>query len=854
MGTLLRTLRTRVRALLRRDAVTDEISEELRFHLEQRASELERQGFSPEDALRKARRRFGNVASLEDQAYDIRGGGWLETVWQDVRYAGRVLRRQPVFTAIAIGTFAVGIGATAALFSVTDAALLRPLPFPRPDQLVSVEVHVDTPKGRAFGQSPSLLDARQWRSLPVLSDVALLSPAGIPFDSGTPERVSAQSVSEGYFEMFGVSPILGRALDEGMTRPEAPKVAVLGFSYWHRRFDADPLVIGRSIRIGREAMTIIGVLPEGFERSTDIWFPIQQNPALRGFTAAYARLRDGVSLDVAQREWTAAVERSGDRPAGASIRLTRLSEDVSRASRKTVNTLASGVGLILLIACANLAGLLLARGSTRGPELMVRASMGAGRGRLVRQLLTEAGVIATAGTLAGLLIAWLSLDAIVSLIPLDLPDSSLPTLNWLVIGLTTVTAFATTMVFGLVPARRLSRDAATSLAAGGNRRGREPLTKRTGQVLIAIELALAVVLLSGAGLLLRSLDRLLAVDLGFDPDSVIAISAAPTEPTPESLRAFYSGYLDVVRRLPGVIAASATNCVPLRPCGISTNVATSGLAPRMFDVQYVLPGYFETLGLVARAGRLFGPGNEGARGVILDDLAASQLFPDGGPVGRTVTVAGDTYEVVGVVGHVKRGGALRAVERANVYRLVPPTHTGALDIVVRHLPGVAIPQRALSAVAADAGPRVLVDRIGSGAELLADNLKTPRNRTVLLSLLGGLGLLLTLVGIASVTAYAVARRTREIGVRMAFGAAPDSVVWTMMRDAAWPMVVGLAAGLGASFYATRLVATFLFQTTPTDPATFAAAAILLAFTAAIAAWLPARRAARVDPVQALRAE
>ena len=846
-------LLTRLRALVRRDVVADEISEELRFHVEQRTSELERKGLSHDDAERRARARFGNIARLQDEGYDVRGGGFIETVWQDVRYSARLLRRQPAFATVAIGTFAIGIGAAAALFGVMDAALLRPLPFSNPDQLVSVDVNIDTPKGRAFGQSPSLLDARQWRSLPVVSDIALLSPAGIAPDSGTPERLSGQSVSEGYFEMLGVSPVVGRTFSEEMTRAGSPKVGILGFSYWQRRFNADPLVVGRSIGIGRESLTIIGVLPEGFARSTDIWLPIRQTPSLRGFTAAYARLRDGVSLDVAQREWTAALERSGDRPAGASIRLTRLSDEVSRGSRKTVNTLAAGVGLILLIACANVAGLLLARGSTRGPELVVRASMGAGRGRLVRQLLTEAGVIASAGTLGGLFVAWLSLDAIVALVPLDLPDSTRPTLNWLVIGLTSATAFATTLAFGLIPARRLSRDAATSFSAAGNRRVTQPLTKRTGQVLIAIELALAVVLLSGAGLLLRSLDRLLSVDLGFDPHPVITVRAAPSEPTPESLRAYYSNFLDAVRQMPGVAAAGATDCVPLRPCGRSTNVSTPGTAPRMFGVQYVLPGYFETLGLVARAGRLLESGTDAGR-VVLDETAASLLFPDSGAVGRTVTVAGDTYEVVGVVGHVKRGGALRNADRPNVYQLLPATHNGALDVVVRRMPGVTIPVSALRALALDAGPRVLIDRIGSGADLLADNVKTPRNRTVLMSLLGGLGLFLTLVGIASVTAYSVARRTREIGVRMTFGAAPQSVVWTMLRDAAWPMMLGLAVGVGASFYATKLVASFLFETTPTDPATFIAAALLLAATSAIAAWLPARRAASVDPVMALRSE
>jgi predicted permease len=629
---------------------------------------------------------------------------------------------------------------------------------------------------------------------------------------------------------------------------------MLGHAYWQRRFASDPAVVGRSVRIGREVITVIGVVPQGFERSIDIWLPIRNPPALRGFTEGYARLRDGISLDVAQREWTAELQKGAPWPSGATIQLTPLLEDVSRGSRKMMKTLAGGVGLILLIACVNVGGLLLARGSTRASELAVRAAIGAGRIRLVRQLLTESVVLAAAGTVSGIFLAWLFLDAIVALVPLDLPDSSTPALNWLVVGLTGATAAATALIFGMVPARRLSRAAVTSIGTGGNRHGSEPLTRRTGQILIAIELALAVVLLAGAGLLLRSLDRLLTVDLGFDPDAVVVVRAAPAEPAPESRQAFYANLLDACRRLPGVIAAGATDAAPLAPRGSSTNFSSPGRPPQMFDAQLVSPGYFETLGIVARAGRLFAEDDRNAERVVLDDMAAAQLFPDGNAVGGMVTWFKTNYEVVGVVGHIKRGGALREVERGNVYRLIPSNHAGVLDVVLRPLPGVTVPANTLRQTAMSAGAGVVVDRVGPGSELLSENVVTPRRRTILLSILAGLGLLLTLVGIASVTAYAVARRTREIGVRIAFGASPPSVVWNMVADAAWPMVAGLAAGLGASLYATRLIATFLFDTQPHDALTFVAAAAVILITSAIAAWLPARRAASVDPVLALRSE
>jgi predicted permease len=853
MNLHLYTLLRRLRRQLRRNAVIDEISEELRFHVEARATDLERRGLSREDAARQARLRFGNMARIQDEGYDVRGGGFLETVWQDVRYAVRLLRRQPAFATVAIGTFSLGIGATAALFSVMDAALIRPLPFPKPEQLVDVRIRLATPTGTRSGQGASLTDARIWKSLPVIANVALWSPSpGLIADVGEPERVTGLQVSEGYFELFGIRPVLGQSFTEEMTRPESPAVGVLGHSYWRRRFGGEASVIGRSLRLGRQSVTIIGVLPEGFEHEIDVWLPFRWDPALRGFSAAYARLHDGVTLEQAQRDWTARMGEVRPWPDGSSIQLTPLLDDVSRGSRAVVKTLAAGVALILLIACLNVAGLLLARGSTRGAELAVRSSLGAGRVRLVRQLITESAVLAVAGAMCGLFLAWFFLDAIVGLLPLELPASSIPTLNGLVVGLTILTAAVTAIIAGIVPARRLSNSA--GLLQAGSRDGREPLTRRTGQVLIAAEFALAVVLVTGAGLLLRSLDRLLAVDLGFDPESVMVMRASPLQRNPEAFRDFYATLLEKVRHVPGVEAAGAIDFVPLGGSSTNLRIESASAAAEDVDSQYVLPGYFESLSMTPREGRVFGPGTGDLSSVVLDEHASRILFPGGGAVGQRVTIQKTAYEVVGVVPHVKRWGGLPETTRPNVYRLVPAGHTGSLAVTVRTMRNVRIPPNALRAVAHESGSSVLVDSVAPGADLLAHNTAVPRRRTILLAILGGLGLVLTLVGIASVTAYTVARRTREIGVRLAFGADPGAVVWTMMRDAIWPATIGLAIGLGTSYFAMRLVASFLFQTEPHDALTFAAAATLILIAAGLAAWLPARRAAHVDPVLTLRSE
>jgi predicted permease len=448
------------------------------------------------------------------------------------------------------------------------------------------------------------------------------------------------------------------------------------------------------------------------------------------------------------------------------------------------------------------------------------------------------------------------LDAIVAILPLELPANTFATVNGVVIALTAATSIATALVFGVIPAWRLSRTTLTGISAG-TRAGGLGLSRKTGQLLVAAEVALAVVLLAGAGLLLRSFDRLLSVDLGFDPGRVVFIRAAPVERAPGNSQAFYPGFIDALRKTPGVEAVGAIDFIPLRRSSVTTSAQSPDAAIEEVATQNVLPGYFETMGIPLRAGRVFTANDPNPRGLILDEAAAARLFPDGDAIGRTVGMRSrgmDSAEVVGVVANVKHWGAQVEADLPNIYGLVNLDHAPSMHVVFRPAAGGPPPDSAIRDIAAAIGPPVLVELIQPGEALLSTNLAVQRHRTVLLSLLGGLGLLLTLVGIASVTAFAVSHRTQEIGVRMAFGADARSVVWTMMRDAVWPVGLGLLAGLGAASYATTLVASFLFETTPTDPMTFAAVAALLAVAATCAAWLPARAAARVDPVQALRAE
>jgi predicted permease len=871
---VLRTALATCRALFRRDVVAGEIRDEMQFHLQMRAEEYERQGLARDEARRAASRRFGNLALMQDRGYDVRGGGVMETVLQDVRYGVRLLLRHRAFSTIAILTLAVGIGVSTGLFSVIDAALLRPLPYPHPEQLVTIIVRDASSRDpRGGGVVPSMTDIRAWReSGRVFAHVGAGRVTGfLPriVDAGEPERLIVGDASEDFLEVYGVQPFIGRGIRIEDTREGAPLVALLGHAYWQSRFGAARDVAGRVIRIDGVPATIAGVLPAGFYRETAVWQPTRISSSRLNWrgsgTPVDGRLRPGVTLAQAERELTGltrgiAAGPGPDQPKDVRVELTSMYDDQTGGSRKTITTLAWAVGLILLIACVNVAGLLLARGAIREPELAIRASIGAGRARLVRQLLTESLILAFAGGLAGVILAWISLDALVAIIPLSLPSNSPAALNLTVLGFTAILSLVSAMVFGLAPALRISRTRMRAqLAHAGHRHG-SALSRRGGQLLIAAEVALAVVLLAGAGLMVRSFARLAAVDLGFDPDSILTMEVEPVDPAPGVRQQYYPALLSAIRTLPELAAAGAIDSLPLRD-GYTVAFVKGGGQTNLVMKQ-MLPGYFEALGQPVKLGRLPTESDRtSAESVVLiNEDAARRFFPDGSPVGRileTIEARGPSpRRVIGVVGNVRQHGP-EYDPRPEIYFLYgqPGSQRAQpLRIVLRPRPSAVLSADRLRQIAQGVGPKVLVGRIRRGTDLLSETVVTPRHRTMLLSLLGGLGLILTIVGIFSMTAYAVARRTQEIGIRMAFGARPAHVVGTMVRDAAWPALLGLTVGMAAAFYATRVIASFLFETTSSDPATFAAVAVFTGVTALVAAWVPARRAARVDPVIALRTE
>jgi putative ABC transport system permease protein len=869
--TRIRFVVARLRALFRRNATIDEIREELQFHVEMRTDELARQGLDAGTARQAALRRFGNPTVIQDRGYDVRGGGMLETIVQDLKYGIRQLRHQPSFSVVAILTLALGIGVSTALFSVIDAALLRPLPYPNPEELVTISVEEIRPDGRKSHYAPSIADIRRWQAIPtVISHAGMGRVSGfVPLivEAGTPQRLVVAEASEDFLETYGVLPILGRGIQLDDTREGAPPVALLGHAFWQREFGGDANVLGRALRIENEPVTIVGVLPAGFYSETGVWqarrFSARRLGNRGSGTPVIARLRPGVTL----AEATAALDavtppsESGEPTTGsARVVLESMYDDETGQYGATIRTLSMAVGLIVLIACVNVAGLMLARGATRDVELAIRASIGAGRGRLIRQLLTESLLLAMAGAAMGVLLAYVSLDSLVALVPLELPANSPVAINATVLAFALGVAIVTALFFGLVPALKLSRAPkmiSTVLAVGG--RGGAPLSKRAGQSLIAIEVALALVLMTGSGLILRSFAKLITVDLGYDRANVLTLEVEPLDPSAAVRRDYYAALADTLRQQPEVSAVGAIDQLGLTGGGSygfpKADTGASVEGPQ----RTVLPGYFEAMGVRPIAGRLIEDADRLVGEAVVVNATASEKYFGGNAIGHTLRSGGPRprlWRIVGVVANVRHSGPQGRMG-PEMYILPNPAASetsDALAMVMRLRSDASLPVERVKQIAEGLGPRVLVGKIRPATALVSQQLARPRNRMLLLTLLGAFGLMLTLVGIFSMTAYAVNRRRREIGVRVAFGARPAQVVGIMIRDAVWPVAFGLIAGLVGTYYATRIIRSFLFQTAPNDLVTLVAVVLVLAVAAGLAAWLPARRAASVDPVSALRAE
>jgi len=805
----------------------------------------------------------------------------MDTLRQDLLYALRRLRQAPGFTVVAIATLALGIGANSAIFSVVHAVLLSPLPFNEPDRLVMVS---QIWEGRPTVYSPqNFLDmeaaAQSFESL------AAVDGGGVTLTGrGVPVRLEGAEVSAPFLHVLRVQPVLGRAFLAGENEPGHDKVAILGHRLWRERFVADPAVVGQSVQLNRESYVVVGVAPPGFAypEEVEIWTPMEYDAQLRTksrgawYLTVIGRLKPGVTVEHAREEVSTIAARLAaqykDINAGVGGTVRSLHEATVGSSRTALLVLLGAVGLVLLIACVNVANLLLARAAARESELAVRAALGAGRARLLRQLLTESVLLAVLGGTAGILFASLSLDTLLGLQPAGVRRLAEVRVDRVVVAFAAGLSVLTGILFGSAPALQLMRRAtAQSLREGGRGLlGGRGHRLRGG--LVIGQIALAMMLLAGAGLLIRSFDRLRRVDPGFRAPGALTFRIALPESVykDEARRvAFFDELMTRLAALPGVRAAGMVMGLPLSGTRFNLSFEVAG-RPKLplaqqpsMEVRVASPGYFETMGIPVLRGRGFERGDrEGApQVVVLSQTAVRRFFPAEDPLGKSITVgwrrpdgkppAGG--EVVGIVGDVKEGG-LAEENPPEIYLAYGQLPVSSMDVLLRTSVGPMTLAPAAATVVRGLDPELPVARLRTLDDIVARSISEPRFYMILLGAFAGTALFLAALGIFGVMSYAVVQRSREIGIRVALGAHPAHLRRMVLGQALLLAVAGVGVGLLAALALSRAIAGLLFELSPTDPATLAGVAVLLTAVALLASYLPARRATRVDPLIALRSE
>jgi putative ABC transport system permease protein len=855
----------------------EELDEEVQAHLRMAAQERREQGETAEQARASAVREFGNVTLVKEVTREMWGLRWLETLLQDLGYGARVLRKNPGFTAVAVLTLALGIGANTAIFTVIDAVLLQPLPYPDPSRVVWVTEFMPQ-SGRDTVLTP---EYAAWEKVEKIFDHfgAFSTTRGINLTGGAqPERIMAGHVTPSFFPVLGVKPALGRTFLPGEGRPGHDRVAVVSHNLWRGYFNADPNVLGKSLILDGASYSVIGVMPRQFIHpgagGEGVWLPYAAPPGAERPGSAMdivdviGRLKPGVGLEQAQAALEVVTRRMDNqypppwsrRHASAHVSLIPLHDWLTRDVRPALYVMLGAVGLILLIACANVANLLLARAVSREKEIAVRAAIGAGRARLIRQMLTESTLLAVGGGGLGLLLVPLLTTILQFYVPGSVAAHAHVDLR--VLALTLVCCLLAGILFGLAPALTASKLRLTeSLKENAGHFGESKTHRRLRSGMVVVQLGLSVVLLVGAGLLVRSFLLLLKVNSGIDPHNVLTAEVwLPPENIydPPHQRQFYWQVLERVRTMPGVEFAGATTEMPFT----MFNALGNGLRPEgqpESNVPYcpgtVTPDYFQAMGIRLLSGRFFD--EHDAAGalpvVILDQSLARALFPGQDAVGRRILHDGAWRTVVGVVADTHHLGLSERVmpELFSSYLQEP---SGFMDIVVRTSsdPLSYVPALRNAVLAVDRN-QPLAD-VKTMEQRLSESLSTRRERLLLLGSFAILAVLIAAGGVYGVTAYSVTRRTHEIGVRVAMGARRQDIMRMMMMQGMRNILLGIAVGLAGALLLSRTLANFLYHTAPTDPLTFATVSFFLGVIACLAVYLPARRATKVDPMVALRYE
>lgn len=875
-------------AVFRKNEMEREMDSELRFHLDMEAKKNMQRGMSEKEARLAALRSFGGVELTKEQCRDERGGRFIETTLQDLRYGARVLRRNPGFTLVALLTLTLGIGANTAIFSVIYGVLMRPLPYTDGNRLVIL--HQQAPLARVDNMGFSVKEINDYREQAQTLDevVEHHSMSFILLGGEEAQRVSTAVVSANFFDMLGIKALYGRTFLPSDDEKGADAVLVLSYNYWKQQYKSDPNIVGRVFRMNDKPHTVIGVLPEipQYPSESDVYMPTVACPtrssdrviANRNFRMmnVFGRMKPGVTVEQARADLSAiasnlqrAYPDSYPENRGYAATLAPLQEELTRQAKPTFLILLGTAGLVLLIACANVANLTLARLMQREREMAIRAAMGAGRGRLIRQLLTESTMLALAGGALGLLVAAWGLHLLVTFAARFTPRAHEISIDGFVLLFTLLVSLGTGLIFGLMPALGSDKNLSGALKEN-SRTTTGGMRHRARSLLVVAQVALSFMLLMGAGLMMRSLLKLQSVNPGFNPENVLTLRVSPNwsrHATNEQYRDFTLRLLDRVKSQPGVLSAALGSTYPLNASSIRFGPFTrvfeiegrqseTGAPPLSADVRTITPAYFDTIRMPLVKGRAFAENdNDKAPQVaIINQTLARHYWGDEDPIDRRITFDhGENWlKIVGVAGDVKQYG----LDRETTDELYTPhaQNPGANQLLIRTAtPPMAMAQLMRETVY-DLDRETAVDNVQTLVGVRDESLASPRLTALLLGLFAALAMVITAAGIAGVMALTVTQRTHEIGVRMALGASSTNVMAMVIRQGMTLVVIGLAVGAVGAFALARMMSALLFSVAPGDPLTFGAVAGVLITVAAVSCLVPARRVTTIDPMLALRAE
>jgi len=812
-----------------------------------------------------------------------KGDSTMSLLWQDVRYGARGLLKSPGFTLVAALTLALGIGANTAVFSVVHAVLLRSLPYEHPDRLVAVWAHdLKANEDHSYFSIAAVNDLRaQNRSFESLTGFSPRWSFNLRSE-GEPERIYGFFVSANFLETLGATPVRGRSFTAEDDRVGAAPTAILSYGLWQRRFGGDPNLVGNPIELDNGPVTVIGILPADFQfldgtsrgEAVEIWLPLQLNPVVqRGrqvrLCSMVGRLRPGVTHRQAQAEFSGITtqfeKQYPDTDANIGANLVMLQEEVVGRARPLLLALAGAVGLVLLIACANVANLMLARATARHRQLAIRAAMGAGRGRLVRELLTESTMLSLLGAAGGVALAVWGVRVLVAMAPAALPRREEIAVDGMVLLFTLAVALVTGALFGLIPAMQASRVQVSDALKEGSRGSGGGTRHRLRSALVVAEVALSLVVVIGASLLIRSFIKLQGVDPGFTTENVVSMDLSSLGADAARRTAMMEEIYTRLGALPGVIAAGESSRLPLAGVGgnprsklqIERRPLPPGEQPEI-DFRRASRGYFRAMNIPLLAGRMFQESDdarpESPVVALINQTAVEKFFPGEDPLGQRVIFGGGQWiTIIGVVGNIRHDGlGTRPRPEAYIHTLQGPLNNPQL--VVRTAGDAAAAISSIRGVIRAVDANIVMSRVSTLGEVRYQSLAAPRFNTILFGVFAVLALALGLVGIYGVMAYTVTQRTHEIGIRMALGAQPGDVLRMVVGQGMKLAVAGAVIGLAVALGVTRVMSTLLYETSPTDPLTFVIVVTLLVGVALLACIVPARRATRVDPLIALRYE